>query len=234
MVPDLLPDSQSGSKNKPGRRTRRPVRGVIEGVTVRGALPERGRAARQGCWGRRRRGLGPRPRPPYSIAAMAWTPPASPPRRHRRDSSLVLAGGAVLHALVQEQDAGSVPPRCDRMWRDASRSARRAGRPRFDDGPEDAAYLHPCCLCIATALDHRYVVYRNCKDGQGRVRDATTVAPLALIRSGAPDGAPRAGHHFCGREGPARRPRSRRWRRSCEASSRLYYEKDRDARRASR
>ena len=59
-------------------------------------------------------------------------------------------------------------------------------RPRFDDGPEDAAYLHPCCLCFdATALDHRYVVYREIvRTAKVYVRDATTVAPLALILFG--------------------------------------------------
>ena len=46
--------------------------------------------------------------------------------------------------------------------------------------------MHPCCLCFdATALDHRYVVYREIvRTAKVYVRDATTVAPLALILFG--------------------------------------------------
>lgn len=74
-------------------------------------------------------------------------------------------------------------PDVDRCLRERKESNRR---PRFDDGPEDAAYLHPCCLCFdATALDHRYVVYREIiRTAKVYIRDATTVAPLALILFG--------------------------------------------------
>ena len=74
-------------------------------------------------------------------------------------------------------------PDVERCIKERQESGRR---PRFDDGPEDAAYLHPCCLCFdATALDHRYVVYREIvRTAKVYVRDATTVAPLALILFG--------------------------------------------------
>lgn len=77
--------------------------------------------------------------------------------------------------------------RCDPDVDRCLKERRESGRkPRFNDGPEDAAYLHPCCLCFdATALDHRYVVYREIiRTAKVYIRDATTVAPLALILFG--------------------------------------------------
>ena len=63
---------------------------------------------------------------------------------------------------------------------------RRGGRDEKPDAPEDAAFLHPCCLDFgATALDHRCLVYREIvRTAKVYVRDATTVAPLALILFG--------------------------------------------------
>ena len=75
-----------------------------------------------------------------------------------------LAGGAVLHASSKSKTAGECAfTRCDPDVERCIKERQESGRrPRFDDGPEDAAYLHPCCLCFdATALDHRYVVYRE-------------------------------------------------------------------------
>ena len=75
-----------------------------------------------------------------------------------------------------------------RERRDEGRGGRdrRRDDDRKPDVADDAAFLHPCCLDFdATALDHRCVVYREIvRTAKVYVRDATTVAPLALILFG--------------------------------------------------
>ena len=96
--------------------------------------------------------------------------------------------GLFFAPTSKKKTAGEVAfTRCDPDVERCIKERQESGRrPRFDDGPEDAAYLHPCCLCFdATALDHRYVVYREIvRTAKVYVRDATTVAPLALILFG--------------------------------------------------
>ena len=92
-------------------------------------------------------------------------------------------------------------PDVERCIKERQESGRR---PRFDDGPEDAAYLHPCCLCFdATALDHRYVVYREI------VRTAKFVATTIGAACDTPGGRltvhPRASFLWTRRSTSARR-----------------------------
>ena len=72
-----------------------------------------------------------------------------------------------------------------RTLKDASRSARRAGEGRFDDGPKGRGVFASCCLCFdAIALDHRHVISGYRMTAKVYVRDATTAAPLAPILFG--------------------------------------------------
>ncbi|KAJ1457686.1 P-loop containing nucleoside triphosphate hydrolase protein [Pelagophyceae sp. CCMP2097] len=63
---------------------------------------------------------------------------------------------------------------------------RKGGTKTAGEVVDDAAYLHPGCLShTATALDNRCVVYREIvRTTKVYVRDATTVAPLALLLFG--------------------------------------------------
>ena len=106
--------------------------------------------------------------------------------------------GLFFAPTSKKKTAGEVAfTRCDpdveRVLRERKERRERDDRPRRrgpddrqPDAPDDAAFLHPCCLDFdATALDHRCVVYREIvRTAKVYVRDATTVAPLALILFG--------------------------------------------------